>query len=92
MLQATFNVGPLNMIKLIITITSTYILFTKLGNFSKTFPSHNFSTNKRIPNIKPQITKFQLAPCQIPVNIHTIKIFLINIGVPFLFPPSGIYT
>ena len=38
----------------------------------------------------PQIIKFQLAPCQIPVSNHTIKIFLIFLLLLHLFPPKGI--
>ena len=43
-----------------------------------------------IPNNNPHIKKVQLAPCHIPVNNHTIKIFLICLYLPSLLPPSGI--
>ena len=44
------------------------------------------------PKYKPQIIKFQAAPCHTPVNIQTIKIFLNHLILLTLFPPSGIYT
>ena len=62
-----------------------------LGNFSKYFLLHNFSIIRIIPNINPHIIKFQFAPCQIPVNVHTINIFRINFFVPSLLPPNGMY-
>ena len=61
-----------NIINNIITINNTYILLIKEGNFSINLLRNIFSIIRRIPNNNPHIKKVQLAPCQIPVNNHTI--------------------
>ena len=60
-------------------------------SLSKSFFRNIFSINKRIPNNIPHNIKFQAAPCQRPVSIHTTSIFRINFNLLTLFPPSGIY-
>ena len=88
--KATDILSELNIINNIITINNTYILLIKEGNFSINLLRNIFSIIRIIPNNNPHIKKVQLAPCHIPVNNHTIKIFLICLYLLTLLPPRGI--
>ena len=76
LIKATDILSELNITNSIITINNTYILLIKEGNFSINLLRNIFSIIRRIPNNNPHIKKVQLAPCHIPVNNHTIKIFV----------------
>ena len=53
----------------------------------------SFSNVIRTKYISPHATKFQLAPCHIPVSIHTTKRFMTSRSLELtLDPPSGKYT
>ena len=86
-----FVSSPLNIIKLIITISSVYILPTNLGSFCKIFPKTSFSKINNMPKYNHHIIKFHAAPCHKPVSNHTTKIFLIHFKVLTLLPPNGMY-
>lgn len=90
--KIVFMSEPLNIMKLIATITKTSMCLINAGIFSITFLKIVFSKISNTPNSNPHITKFHAAPCHKPVRAHTIKIFLIYFILDTLFPPSGIYT
>ena len=44
-----------------------------------------------IPCIAPHIMKLRVGPCQKPLIMNTMNIFIYLLTVPFLLPPRGIY-
>mgnify|MGYP003293067338 CR=1 FL=1 len=82
------NFSMLKITKLHITTISVYVC--DIIPFFKYFFKKSFSIIKNTKKYNPHKIKFQLAPCQNPVNDHTIKIFNICLKIPFLFPPKGI--
>ena len=62
---------------------------------AENLPGYPLSFSKAIKTkyISPQTTKFQLAPCQMPVSDQTTN--RLNTNLPFVFtrePPRGKYT
>ena len=53
------------------------------------FKSHFFSINSSTKNHSPHSTKFQLAPCQKPVSVQTIKRLRVRFASLHRLPPSG---
>ena len=73
------------------TTMRVYRCFSAAGVFFKTFRSAYFSKISHAAKYRPQRMKFQLAPCQKPVQNQTIRIFRSVLTVPPRFPPRGIY-
>ena len=67
-----------------------------LGNLEKedniiSFDERYLLIRRRIPCKKPQITKFQEAPCHSPPRSIVIISANAIVRVPFLLPPKGMY-
>ncbi len=71
---------------------SAYIWLIKPGSLPSTFKKPAFSIKRKKQKYIPHAIKLKLAPCHSPVKNHTIKIFKNVRTMPFLLPPSGIYT
>ena len=79
------------MMKHSITKNSVYICPIALCFLIKP-KSSVFSAISNAANIIPHMTKFQSAPCQRPVSIHTVAMFKSARGLFTRLPPRGIYT